>query len=49
MDNNDSDTFSITADRSFFIDHEPVIKEKKKDPTETDTIAKPKRKKKDKI
>ena len=48
MDNNDSDTFSITADRSFFIDHEPVVKEKKnnKDPKEIDTINKPSRKKK---
>jgi hypothetical protein len=49
MTDNDSDTFEIVADRSFFIDHEPVVREKKKDPTETDTIAKPKRKKKDKI
>ena len=48
MDNQDYDTFSITADISFFIDHEPVVEEKKKDPTETDTFAKPKRRKKEK-
>ena len=45
----DSDTFEVVADRSFFIDHEPVIKEKKKkkDPISNDTINKPTRKKKE--
>ncbi len=40
MTENDSDTLSITAERSFFIDHEPVVKEKKpnKDPKEIDII-----------
>ena len=46
---NDSDTFEVVADRSFFIDHEPVIKEKKKkDPTSKDTINKPTRRRKEK-
>ena len=46
---NDSDTFEVVADRSSFINHEPVIKEKKKkDPTSKDTINKPTRRKKEK-
>ena len=48
---NDLDTFEVVADRSFFIDHEPVFKEKKnkKDPTSNDTINKPTRTIKKKI
>ena len=47
---NDSDTFEVIADRAFYIDHEPVIKEtkKKKDPKGDDTINKPTRKKREK-
>jgi hypothetical protein len=47
---NDSDTFEVIADRAFYIDHEPVIKEmkKKKEPISNDTINKPSRKKKEK-
>ena len=30
MSDNDSDTFEVIAEKSFFIDHEPVVKEKKK-------------------
>ena len=47
---NDSDTFEVIADRAFYIDHEPVMKEmkKKKDPKENDTIKKPIRRKKEK-
>ena len=47
---NDSDTFEVIADRSFYIDYEPVFKEKKKknDPTSNDIINKPLRKKKQK-
>ena len=51
MSDNDSDTFEVIAEKSFFIDHEPVVKEKKKnkkDPKETDTIKKPRRKKREK-
>ena len=46
----DSDTFEVIAEKSFYIDHEPVIKEKKKkkDPKENDTINKPVRRKKEK-
>ena len=45
----DSDTFSVTADRSFYIEHEPTIKEKKKkkEPKQDDTINKPVRRKKE--
>ena len=45
---NDSDTFSITADKSIFIEHYPIMKEKKtkKDNISNDTINKPTRKKK---
>jgi len=47
--NNDSDTFEVIAEKSFYIDHEPVIKEKKKkDPTSKDTINKPTRRRKEK-
>ena len=44
---NDSDTFSITADKSIFIEHDPIMKEKKKKKgqKEVDTINKPTRKK----
>ena len=48
MSDNDSDTFEVIAEKSFFIDHEPIVKEKKKnkkDPKESDTIKKPRRKK----
>ena len=46
----DSDTFSVTAERSFYIEYEPVIKEKKKkkEPNQDDTINKPIRRKKEK-
>jgi hypothetical protein len=46
----DSDTFEVIADRAFYIDHEPVMKEtkKKKDSKGDDTINKPIRKKKEK-
>ena len=45
---NDSDTFSIIAEKSVFIEHDTIIKEKKKkkDNTSNDTINKPTRKKK---
>ena len=48
--NNDSDTFEVIADRAFYIDHEPTIKEKKKkkEPKQDDTINKPVRRKKEK-
>ena len=49
---NDSDTFELIAKRSFYIEHEPTIKEnekkKKKDPKGDDTINKPTRKKREK-
>ena len=47
---NDSDTFEIIADRAYYIDHEPVMKEtkKKKDPISNDTINKPTRRRKEK-
>lgn len=49
---NDSDTFEVIADRAFYIEHEPTIKEKekkkKKDPKGDDTINKPTRKKREK-
>ncbi len=45
---NDSDTFSITADKSICIEPEMIMKEKKKkkDQKEVDIINKPPRKKK---
>ena len=51
MDNNNDSEFEIIANKSFYIDYEPNIKEKKrnkKDPKEDDTIDKPIRKKKEK-
>ena len=51
MDNNNDSEFEIIANKSFYIDYEPVFKEKKKknDPTSNDTINKPTRKKSKKI
>ena len=47
MDNNNDSEFEIIANKSFYIDYEPVIKEKKKkkEPISNDTIRKPLRKK----
>ena len=49
---NDSE-YGIIANKSFYIDYEPVFKEKKKkkknDPTSNDIINKPTRKKSKKI
>ena len=47
---NDSDTFEVIADRSFFIAHEPITKENKKikEPNQDDIINKPVRRKKEK-
>ena len=48
MENNDSE-FEIIANKAFYIDHDPVIKEKKKkEPISNDTINKPVRKTKEK-
>ena len=46
--NDDSDTFEIIAEKSIFIEHYPIMKEKKtkKDNISNDTINKPTRKKK---
>ena len=48
--NNDDSEFEIIANKAFYIDHEPDIKEKKKtkEPISNDTINKPLRKKKEK-
>ena len=45
--NDDSDTFEIIAEKSIFIEHDPIMKEKKKkkDNISNDTINKPTRKK----
>ena len=50
MENNNDSEFEIIANKAFYIDYEPVVKEKKKkkDPTPSDTINKPLRKKKEK-
>ena len=50
MENNFSDTFEIIANNSIFIQHDTIIKEKKKkkDNISNDTINKTKREKKHK-
>jgi len=50
MENNNDSEFEIIANKSFYIDYEPNIKEKKKkkEPISTDTINKPIRKNKEK-
>ena len=46
MDNNNDSEFEIIANKAFYIDHDPVIKEKKKkkEPISNDTIRKKKEK-----
>ena len=50
MEKNNDSEFEIIANKAFYIDHEPVIKEKKKkkEPISNDTINKPTRKTKEK-
>ena len=51
MENDNDSEFEIIANKSFYIDHEPTIKEKKKkkkEPISNDTINKPTRKTKEK-
>lgn len=50
MNDNDSDTFSITADKSYFIENEPKVINRKpkkpKAPVQEDKVTIPRRKKK---
>ena len=50
MDNNNDSEFEIIANKTFYIDYEKKIKEKKKkkEPISNDTINKPTRKTKEK-
>ena len=50
MENNNDSEFEIIANKAYYIDHDPVIKEKKKkkEPISNDTINKPTRKTKEK-